>query len=57
MEEKIPEEEDGGEGSLDPKSSVVKEEEVDVPTRLLLSIIRGSHSNLFEQILFVILLM
>ena len=38
MEEKIPEEEDGGEGSLEPKSSVVKEEEVDDPARPLPSI-------------------
>lgn len=38
MEEKIPEEEDGGEGSLKPKSSAVKEEEVDDPTRPLPSI-------------------
>lgn len=34
----MPEEEDGGEGSLEPKSSAVKEEEVDDPTRPLPSI-------------------
>jgi len=38
MEEKIPEEEDGGTGSLEPNSSVVKEEEVDDTTRPLPSI-------------------
>jgi|APAra0007618328_1042625.scaffolds.fasta_scaffold17120_3 hypothetical protein len=40
MVEKMPEDEDGGEGSLEPKSSAVKEEEVeeDEPTRPLPSI-------------------
>ena len=49
MEENIPEEEDGGERSLEPKSSVVKEE-VDDPTRPLPSInnCRSLYSNHFE---------
>ena len=50
MEEKIPEEEDGGEGSLKPKTSAVKEEELDDPTRPLPSInnCRSLYSNHFE---------